>query len=122
MADTFLDISLVLHHQLAVPFDDNPLAVMGIHSIGGVSYSIGDFCLPFAVGLGCDVFSHKPSRLSDVYLWGPMAVVDIFILRKSPAADLVLDIGWHSWVSLVKIEQAQGVVKVILQDLIALVP
>ena len=95
---------------------------MRIHLVGGVSYSVWYFGLVLAVGLRSDILPYQTACLTDVQLVGPVTGPDIFILGKSPAADLFLKDFGYPGICHIEIEEAEGVILVGFDNLLPLGP
>ena len=86
-------IAFVLDHILAVFVDDDALAVVGVHRVGGHRNAFRGDAAVFTIRLGGHIFTDHPAAFADIELGRPVAAFGVFIHGEAPLGHEVSDDG-----------------------------
>ena len=113
-----LHIALVfdLHPPLLVRHH-HPLAVVGVHGVGGQTNAVGGQSSAFAVCLRHHVRTHHAAGFAHVQLGRESPVVLVFIFWVAVGAHLLANVGGYAGVVSQKVQQTFGIVLVLRHNL-----
>lgn len=93
---------------------------VGVERVGGEGDAVLGVASAFGVVLGDDVVADHAAGFADVDLMGPVAGVGELIFGEAPALHFGADFDGQAFVMTEEPEQAEGVVFVVLEKLLAL--